>query len=127
MKKTEIDYDNEEPIYCPVTKLLILDEGGPELSDACLFYYWSEPDFDFTCDNAALNSKYDEYLSILKTDSSPFSDWDKESMAMKLLLNELEKGNKNLELYSVLFMTSTATNEYAALNFCIDMNYKPTK
>lgn len=123
MTKIEIDYDNEEPIYCPVTKQLILDEGGPALSDACLFYY-SEADFDWECKHVNLKHKYDEYLSILNTAPSTFSDWDKESMAMKLLLNELEKENKNLELYTVLFITSTATNEYASLNFCIDMSYR---
>jgi len=123
MKKTEIDYDSEETIYCPVTNQLILDEDGPNLSDACLFYY-SEPDFEWECERKDLQSKYNEYLSILKTDTSPFSDWDKESMAIKLLFNELEKENKNLELYTVIFNVSTATNEYAALNFCIDMSYR---
>lgn len=123
MKKTEIDYDNDKPIYCPVTNQLILDEDGPTLSDACLLYYW-ESEFDCDFRHSDLESKYNEYLSVLKTDTSSFSDWNKESMAMKLLLNDLEKDNKNFELHTVLFSIATATNEYAALNFCIDMDYK---
>ena len=128
MIKEEIHYDSDdENVYCPVTDQLILDEGGPSLSDACLLYYWeSESDMEFK--SGHLKSKYDEYLSVLNTDtSSSPSDWDKEAMAMKLLLNELEKGNKNLELYTILFTVSTATNEYVALNFCIDMNYNLIK
>jgi hypothetical protein len=85
------------------------------------------PRLQWETNNDELKSKYDEYLEVLNTDESFLSDWKKEPMAMKLLLKELEKNNNNLEMYTILFTVSTATNEYTSINFCIDFNYKTNK
>jgi hypothetical protein len=110
--------------YCPVTNEVLCDEGGASLSKATLFSYW-EPDTSFEFKNKLIEDKFNEYLNILKEEETPFWEWDKEKIAIKLLLNNLQKENNSLVLYKVYFTVSTATNEYATLNFCIDMSHKP--
>ena len=125
MRKIEIhNTESDEPFYCPVTNEVLCDEGGISLSKATLFSYW-EPDTSFEFKNKLIEDKFNEYLNILKEEETPFWVWDKEKVAIKLLLNNLKKENKSLVLYTVFFTGSTATNEYTTLNFCIDMGYKP--
>ncbi|WP_341222149.1 hypothetical protein [Polaribacter atrinae] len=125
MRQIEIhNIESAEPFYCLVTNEVLCDEGGASLSKATLFFYW-EPDTCFEFKNKLIEDKFNEYLNLLKEEEAPFWEWDKEKIAIKLLLNNLKKENKSLVLYTVFFNVSTATNEYATVNFCIDMSYKP--
>jgi hypothetical protein len=123
MKAETIHWESDEDvIHCPVTKEVILDETGHSLSEACLFYY-TNPGFDVEFKNDELKSKFNEYLEVLDPDVFIYKE-DRELTAIKLLLKELDKDYKDLLLYSVLFTVSTATDEYASYNFCINMSCK---
>lgn len=121
MKTKEIDFEfgNGEELYCPVTNQIILDDDQAYLSDASLFYYY-EPDFSWQCNSTELMSKLDEFLEILNTDDSCSFDWDKEPMAIKLLLNQLEKKYTNLLLLNISVGDDSLT-------FCINMNYNQNR